>query len=633
MIGVPLNPTALALAIAIAAGSGVGLWWLLRREAAATLLAVAAITCLTLALRLFDTYDFPRGLNEDEPKVLYAAGRAIQRNTLLAESNISVPILMHALFNGQLIPVLGIGHWAIRGYSLVGSVLCAPAMFAVARALSLSVGSSLAAAALLAVLPWAMFYGRVMQGAELTFQQLLLLAALARLIFAEAPGSRRPPPGWHAAALGGFALGWLLWGYWCTRAMLVMPVVAAALAPRKARWWCLAILLVGGLLYAPYVVANRHSVYVAQGVNIWARFADPLAIAQRSLETLSALIGPHADDGWLTIRAVAMHPWLLLVLAGCGALSGGRRGLFLLAGFAAGLAPSVFAWGPPSTHRMLMAFPFIALAVACGLDDLVPRRQLRRAATLAVVLATAWLGLGFYFSDECWPEESRWKFDWPRTELAAALPLAPGPPVILMRQLSFFGEPRRLLTPNDQDLVMENWLPGPHGGVYAFTDQAAALRPFYDRLLGVGRVTPYGGGFTLTLEARDWTWLRAHGWTYEVRCGDDVRTGQVPTLFQAGITFAGFFCEQPTEHRWQGRWQGSPTTLRLRCEFLARVETPGQHLAHDASPEPAIDFAVEPGMPITISTTSPPRLPWVRAALFEVTQAGERVPDWENVVP
>ncbi|MFN8643666.1 MAG: hypothetical protein U0802_19150 [Candidatus Binatia bacterium] len=37
----------------------------------------------------------------------------------------------------------------------------------------LSALASLTAAALVAVLPWALFYSRVMQGAELSFQQLL----------------------------------------------------------------------------------------------------------------------------------------------------------------------------------------------------------------------------------------------------------------------------------------------------------------------------------------------------------------------------------------------------------------------------------------------------------------------------
>ena len=146
MTGVPLNPTFLALSLAIVGASGLSLWWLLRGESRVTLLALAVLTTAAIALRLFYTTDFPTGLNEDEPKVLYAAGRAVARNTLLAESNISVPILPHALFQGQLIPLLGPWRWAIRSYNLVGGILCTPAAFAAARALGLTVASSFAAA-------------------------------------------------------------------------------------------------------------------------------------------------------------------------------------------------------------------------------------------------------------------------------------------------------------------------------------------------------------------------------------------------------------------------------------------------------------------------------------------------------
>src|SRR4029453_1450450 len=132
----------------------------------------------------------------DEPKVLYAAGRALAVGDLLAESNISVPILPHALFQGQLIFLFGPGRWAIRTYSLVGGVLCTLAAFAAARALQLAVVPSLAVAGLVVVLPWSLFYSRVMTGTELTFFQLLLIAALARIVFPLPSRARFPlPPG------------------------------------------------------------------------------------------------------------------------------------------------------------------------------------------------------------------------------------------------------------------------------------------------------------------------------------------------------------------------------------------------------------------------------------------------------
>ena len=578
------NPTFAALALAIVAASAVALWWLLRAESTTTLLLLALLASAALTVRLVYTTDFPRGLNEDEPKVLYAAGMAVRRGTLLAESNISVPILMHALFQGQLVPLLGAGRWAIRSYSLVGGVLCVPAAFAAARALQLAVAPSLAAAGLVAVLPWALFYSRVMQGAELTFQQLLLVAALARLVFTpggpvgrwrRAPageaetvapdGPHAPaaadPVGWREWALGSFALAWLLYGYWCTRAMVGMPFVAALLARGRRRLWCLAVVLLPLLAYAPYLVANRHSMFVAQGVNptYYAGFGGAERLVQRTLDGLAAFVWPVGEDGWLTIRSAALHPPLLLLLAACGALSERRRAVFLVAGFLGGLAPAVLAWGPPSTHRMLMAFPFIALAAGCALDDLLVWRRAQVLASAALVVAVAWYGIGLYFSDEFWPPESRGKFDWPRTALVESLPLSSNVPVILMRQTVSFGDVRRLVAPNDQALSVENWFPPASGAVYAFSPEAERLRPFYESLFGA-RVESFGPAFKLTLEPADWSWLRQHGWSYEASCGSLVRRAQVPVLFQPNLTFASLVCEQAALHTWRARWDGPPAS-------------------------------------------------------------------------
>ena len=638
MSGVPLRPTFLLLALAIVAASALGLWWLLRRESRTTLLVLAVLTSLALAVRLAYTTDFPPGLNEDEPKVLYAAGLALQRGTLLAESNISVPVLMHALFQGQLIPLLGPGRWAIRAYSLVGGVLCVPAGFAAARALPLAVAPSLAVGGLIAVLPWALFYSRVMQGAELTFQQLLLIAALARLVFTAPAGDTANGPrsaGWREWALGSFALGWLLYGYWCTRAMVGMPLIAAALASGRRRWWCLAILPVALLAYAPYVVANRQSMFIAQGVSpaYYAGFGELARLAQRAGEALGVFVWPRAEDGWLTIRAAALHPPFLLIVAAFGALSGVRRAVFLGGGFLAGLAPTILAWGAQSTHRMLMAFPFVALASGCALDDLIPRRGLQRAASAALVIAIAAYSIPLYFSAEFWPFDSRSKFDGPRTELVESLPLPPSPPVILMRQVLYFRYPRYLVAPGDQDLDADNWWPEARGAIYAFSADAVALRPFYEDLLGPRRVESFGWTFKVTFEPGDWSWLRQHGWSYETHCGDSRLRGQVPVLFQPGFSFAGLICSAPVEHTWRARWNGPSTALRLHTNGPTTVDAGGVHLESGAEAAPTIDFTAEPGMDLRVTVTLPRFQPFADVALFEHTPIGERVPMWERTVP
>jgi hypothetical protein len=634
---VQLDPVFLALSLAIVAACAVSLWWLLRGEARQTLLLLALLTTISLSLRLAFPNDYPPGLNEDEPKVLYAAGRGVTKGELLAESNISVPILPHALFQGQLIPLLGTGRWAIRAYSLVGGVLSTPAAFAVARALQLAVAPSLAVGGLIAVLPWSLFYSRVMTGDELTFFQLLLLAALARLIFAP-PAERAPRwAGFREWLLGTFALTWLLFGYWCTRSMVGMPFVAAVLANGRRRLWCLAIPLVAFALYAPYIVANLHSNFVAQGVNptYYSNFGNLAVLGQRTVEALTSFVRPVAEDGWLTIRSAAMHPILLLIVAVVGALTGVRRGLFLLAGFLGGIAPGVLAWGPPSTHRMLMAYPFVSLSAGCALDALRFQPRLRAFASTALLLFVGWWGVSFYYSEAFWPTETRWTFDGSRTAIIESLPLPPAPRVVFMRQITFFRDPRRLLTRNDVELDVETYFPSDAGAIYVFTYEALPLRPFYDHLLGPKRVETFGSAFKVTFEPGEWSWLRQHGWSYQARCGNRTERGQIPVLFQPRFSFASLNCDKPIEHTWRARWDGPPTPMRLRAAAPAVVQAGSQRVETGplVGDDVHVDFIVQPGMEITVTATTPPLQPWVYAALYELTPAGERLPTWERAVP
>ncbi|MEO8604683.1 MAG: hypothetical protein ABI629_19095 [bacterium] len=646
----PADARFAALAVAIVAGAVASLWYLLRRERPPALLGLLALSAAGLALRLLYTNDFPRGLNEDEPKVLAAAIGAVRNGGFLAESNISVPVLMHALFQGQLVAWFGPGFWAIRLYSLAGGVLCIPAAFAAARALGVGVAAAFGSAALIAVLPWALFYSRVMQGAELTFQQLLLIAALARLVFAPlSPPPARPPrvlaalvqpaqrllrDGAAEALIASFALAWLAYGYWCTRAMFALPVLAALLARGRRAAWCLLPLLVGVLAYAPYALANRASLFVAQGLDPagWGEGGGLTVLVQRTWETLQALRALLAQDGWLTVRAAALHPLLLLLLALAGALTSVRRAVFLGGGFALGLAPTVLAWGQPSTHRMLMAFPFIALAVGCAFDDLVPRRRWRALAVGVVGAATAVWSVSLYFSDDFWPSETRALFDWQRTALLDSLPFDAQPPVFFLRQVTQFREPRRLLAPDDRQLDADVWLPDAGGGLYAFSAVAAPLRPLYERLLGAERVKSFGDAFTVRFEPGDWTWLRAHGWMYQLRCGDHVRRAALPALHQMNISFAMPQCTGPATHVWVGRWLGPPARLRARASTPLVVRTP-RGLVEAGSDADAVDFDVVTGDLLRLETSTPPGSPWSDAALYERTAAGERLPVWEFVAP
>src|SRR6185295_13022822 len=132
-------------------------------------------------------------------------------------------------------PLFGPTRWAIRTYPVVTSVLAPAVAFALARGLGLRVMSSLAVGALMAVLPWAQFYGRISFGGEMTFHQLLVLAAVARLVWGHG--------GWPEALMGALGLCLLLYDYSAGIAMMAMPVIGAVLARGRRRVWCLAILI------------------------------------------------------------------------------------------------------------------------------------------------------------------------------------------------------------------------------------------------------------------------------------------------------------------------------------------------------------------------------------------------------
>ena len=173
------------------------LWWLLRREPAVAFVGIAALCSVALATRVWYTTDLPNGLIEDEPKFLRCAGEALQHGNIFGESCIGIPMLLGSVFEAQLVPLIGPNRWAIRSYSMITSVLAVAAAFAVGRALRLRVASSLVISAAVAAFPWSIFFGRISLGGELVFHQLLLLAALIRLVWATG--------GWVEVAFGSVA--------------------------------------------------------------------------------------------------------------------------------------------------------------------------------------------------------------------------------------------------------------------------------------------------------------------------------------------------------------------------------------------------------------------------------------------
>jgi hypothetical protein len=342
----------------------------------------------------------------------------------------------------------------------------------------------LTVAGLVAVLPWSIFYGRIALGGELIFHQALLLAGLARLIWMGG--------GAADALLAGFGLCLLLWDYWAGRAMTGMPVVAAVLATGWRRAWCLAVIPIALLGWYPHLATGPLDAHV--GFSLRPSRGAPLAggfhtgFETAPTETLIArakllartFVEPVAGEAVFTMRSVAMHPPALLALAALGLLTGVRRGLFLLAGFVAGVIPGVVSGSFAITaHRIMMSYLFVTLSVGSA-ANILPWRWPRRGFAAVVLAAAAGWSIPLYFSGRFWPPDWQWNENAEVTAIAEAVAEAPPSRLIFMPQLGFWGLTG--VRSGAEYLTTDNWLPPDRqAATYLFTEHAALLRPEYDR--------------------------------------------------------------------------------------------------------------------------------------------------------
>ncbi len=632
MLGLLQSHFALILTALIVFAYAGSFWWLLRRENRTTLLILVSVSLLALSLRLVNTYEYPPGLNEDEPKTLHCVGILPLNapSTLFGEGCTGVPSLLTALFEVQLVPLVGANRWAMRSYSIVTSVFSVVAAFAVGRCMGLRIGSSLAAGVLIAVLPWSLFFGRIEFGGELVLHQLLLLAALVTLMNGRG--------GWREVGIGAFGLCLLFYDYYCGRSMLGLIPVAAVLARGwRARGLILLIPLLAFAGWVPFLLqGSRLALVGLSTLNVGSDvMANPLqALLARGRVVLSTLVYPVASDGCLTTQASAVHPLLVLGLAAIGSLTAVRRGLLLWGGFLAGLMPAMLGWlAPASAHRMLNAFPFIALAAACAFD-LIRWRAVRLAVTGMALALIAPQSIGLYFSRDAWPPASRLGFSADLEQLVDALPTPPHPRLIVASAIQSYFAPHALVDREYEFLSADNWFPNDSAAIYAFGGRGAAqLRRFYEAVFGP-RVQGFGEAFVLWLDAGDRSWLRQYGWSYQVRCGSLDRRAEVPTLFHVDIAFEGVHipCEPPALHTWGGRWRGSHANLRLHFTGTAQVQVGGRSI-HGEGYQQFLDLSVDPDEEIIITLISPAPDLGPSAQLFEVTPAGERLPAWESVIP
>ncbi len=606
----------------------VGYLWslgrVLRGEKTSVRMCLFFLVVLALCLRFSAPHDFPPGMNEDEPKILACARDAWKAGRVHTEGCTGVPLLLNVLFQAQLVDVLGPNRESIRFYAGVTGAFSVVLAYGLARALQFSREGALSYAALVTTLPWSLYYGRISQGGELTFHQLLLLVGLARIVFTQG--------GWRDAFMASFGQALLLYDYFVGRLFLPFSILALVLTRGRRRLLTLCVPLLAAVAWLPYLFSGPQHLWAPRGQRPHLEWEAILASGRAVFE---AFLWPRALDFWFSVRSAAVHPVPLLVLSCVGGilvLRYPRKALFILGGFLVGVSPAVGTI--PSAHRMLMAYPFISLLGVYALDRL-PQRRWRVLASAVFVAAMGLASVRFFFSNSFWPQPSRAVSGAGITQLVESIPYPLRSRLIISPGLGYFFSVRER---TDRDRVerlnTENWWPsGESEVIYAYSGHWDLLEPFYRGMLGAQRVRSFGGPFSVTVEPGDWTWLRRYGWAYEVECASSPSrwSGQVPVLFHIGQTVPQFLCSGSVRHRWQGRWVSDNTLLRFRFRrgTAAIVIEEGSVLSSEKSP---LDFDVPAGASVSVSLTVPDPGGF-DAFLFRISPAGEVVPPWPSVKP
>jgi dolichyl-phosphate-mannose--protein O-mannosyl transferase len=130
---------ALLLTGAIVLGYAWALHLVVRGERRLVRTALFLVFVSALVLRFAAGREYPPGMNEDEPKVLACALNALKDKRLHREGCSGIPILLNALFQAQLVPILGPNRESMRFYPAVSGALSVIAVYGLARALQFTV--------------------------------------------------------------------------------------------------------------------------------------------------------------------------------------------------------------------------------------------------------------------------------------------------------------------------------------------------------------------------------------------------------------------------------------------------------------------------------------------------------------
>ena len=411
----PVHELVLA-AIILAAYAG-AMVWALRGESRRTIAGLLALVLATCALRTVFLHQYPIAYAEDELKAYESSvsqsdphwpGRVWLACTYQDES-----ALLYTLSEG-LPSRFGVGQfWAIRGYTLILSCLCVPLAYSVLRRVTTHRTSAWFSAASFVVLPWAILYGRVNQGGEYVFHELLALLAVVALLFTGA---------WVAPLLiGTFAVTLCL--YSCPPIRIYWHLIAAyavLFGPFRVRATLCGIALCSLLLYAPALLyppcstsrcgfgqCNTFAQGLLQGSLTAVR--KRLADLPRCLTTSNGCENNQSH----AIDSAGQHPLWLFALATAGLLAGSRRlGLMLATAAVVTPLPAIISWHGVSAHELLTWFPLIPISAAVALDRFPMPKPLRPVVVAVLTLLLTVWSVPRYFSSAFWTPPGQWVFNF-----------------------------------------------------------------------------------------------------------------------------------------------------------------------------------------------------------------------------
>ena len=259
---------------------------------------LVAILVAAAALRLAARQTAPPGLNQDEAANAWNARCLLKTGT--DQVGESWPLFYMRALGGNyttlniylLIPFQALGGmntWTTRAPAAIGGILAVFLAWYVGRRL---VGPTvgLAAAALLAVSPWAVFNSR--WGIEANLCPVLAIVPLAMLLAAGLPPAPREgrPPSVVLSLLAGLLTGICCYGYASIR-LFVPAFVVGIVAVSWRQWWSMLKSRRGAIAVAAFVIGGA----VTFGPLAWQHVAHPEGVSKRA-KSIWIWLDPRRPD-------------------------------------------------------------------------------------------------------------------------------------------------------------------------------------------------------------------------------------------------------------------------------------------------------------------------------------------------